>query len=98
MIEVRTTPVFDRWFGRLRDQRVKAQVIRRIERMEAGNPGDVAAVGGGVSEMRIHHGPGYRLYFQQRGPALVILLCAGDKGSQTRDIVQAIELARELDL
>ena len=66
--------------------------------MEAGNPGDVAAVGNGISEMRIHYGPGYRLYFTQRGNDVVLLLCGGDKNSQARDIVMAKQIAKELNL
>lgn len=72
--------------------------MRRVERMEAGNPGDVAAVGNGISEMRIHYGPGYRLYFTQRGNDVVLLLCGGDKNSQARDIVMAKQIAKELNL
>ena len=66
--------------------------------MESGNPGDVAAVGNGISEMRIHYGPGYRLYFTQRGNDVVLLLCGGDKNSQARDIVMAKQIAKELNL
>ena len=72
--------------------------MRRVERMESGNPGDVAAVGNGISEMRIHYGPGYRLYFTQRGNDVVLLLCGGDKNSQARDIVMAKQIAKELNL
>lgn len=72
--------------------------MRRVERMEAGNPGDVTSVGNGVSEMRIHYGPGYRLYFTRRGNDLVLLLCGGDKNSQARDIAMAKQIAKELNL
>ena len=71
-----------------------AVIARRITRLASGNPGDVAPVGSGVSELRIHFGPGYRVYFMQRGQALVILLCGGDKATQVRDIAQAKELAQ----
>ena len=76
--------------------RAQAQIVRRIERAQAGNLGDTAAVGEGVREMRIHYGPGYRLYFIQRGQELIFLLMGGDKSSQTRDIKGAIQMSREL--
>ncbi len=98
MIEIRQTAVYSKWFAALRDLRARAQILRRVERMEAGNPGDVASVGNGVSEMRIHYGPGYRLYFAYRGDELVLLLCGGDKSSQSRDIATAKQIAKELDL
>lgn len=96
MIEVRKTEVFVRWLDDLRDVRARARVLARIERLAAGNPGDVAPVGEGVSEMRIHSGPGYRVYFTQRGRELVILLAGGDKSTQSADIRTALSLAREL--
>jgi putative addiction module killer protein len=97
MNEVRQTQTFKGWFAGLRDMRAKVQILRRIERAEQGNLGDVAPIGEGVSEMRIHYGPGYRLYFVQRGAAIVILLCGGDKGSQARDIRTAKQVAKECD-
>ena len=97
MIEVRQTRIFSAWFDGLRDVRAQAQIIRRIERAGAGNLGDAAPVGGGVSEMRIHYGPGYRLYFTMRGSELIILLCGGDKSSQKRDIKDAKQIAEELE-
>ena len=97
MIEVRQTAAFKAWFARLRDIRAQAQIVRRIERAQAGNLGDVKAIGDGVSEMRIHHGPGYRLYLARRGARLVVLLCGGDKGSQAADIRRAKAMARELE-
>jgi putative addiction module killer protein len=96
MIEVRQTVAYREWFGGLRDARAKAQIIRRIERAQSGNLGDVAPVGEGVSEMRIHYGPGYRLYFVQKGREIILLLCAGEKSTQKRDIRHAIALAKEL--
>jgi len=84
------------WFGRLRDGRAKARILVRIRRLSLGNPGDVKPVGGGVSEMRIDHGPGYRVYFVRRGDVIVVLLCGGDKRTQDRDIARALELAREI--
>lgn len=97
MMEVRQTAVFRLWFAKLRDLRAQAHIVRRIERAQAGNLGDVKALGDGVSEMRIHHGAGYRLYLVQRGARLVILLCGGDKASQTADIRKAKAMARELN-
>jgi putative addiction module killer protein len=98
MIEVRQTDEFSGWFERLRDLRAKAQIVRRIERFEAGNSGDVEPVGESVSEMRIDYGPGYRLYFTQHGLVWVLLLCGGDKKSQRRDIARAKKMKKELDL
>jgi putative addiction module killer protein len=96
MIEVRQTDVFKAWFAGLRDQQARARIRVRIDRLSIGNPGDVKPVGSGVSEMRINHGPGYRLYFVSRGKTVVILLCGGDKRSQDRDIAQAIELVQKV--
>ena len=83
---VRQTENFSAWLKDLRDLRGKAKIMARIQRLEDGNPGDVAPVGDGVSEMRIHFGPGYRVYFVNRGGELIVLLCGGDKSSQGRDI------------
>jgi putative addiction module killer protein len=80
----------------LRDRRARARIQARIDRLEVGNPGDVKPVGGGISEMRIDHGPGYRVYFVERGATLVILLAGGDKRTQSRDIATARQLARNL--
>ena len=96
MPEVRQTEVFARWLGSLRDRQARARIQARIDRLEIGNPGDVKPVGGGVSEMRIDYGPGYRVYFVERGATLVILLAGGDKRTQSRDIATAQELARNL--
>ena len=97
MKTVLRTSTFADWLDGLRDPRAKARILVRIDRMQDGNPGDVAPVGEGVSEARIHHGPGYRLYFVERGNALIILLCGGDKSSQARDIAMAKRLAKEID-
>jgi len=94
--EVRQTETFAHWLARLRDRRARARIQVRIDRLQLGNPGDVKALGGGISEMRIDYGPGYRVYFVQRGAALVILLAGGDKLTQERDIAAARELARNL--
>ena len=80
---------FDRWLRKLNDRRAAARVLVRIERLAAGNPGDVKPVGHGVSELRIDYGPGYRVYYGREGDAIVILLCGGDKRSQARDIERA---------
>jgi putative addiction module killer protein len=96
VIEVRRTSAFHGWFVQLRDVEAKARITARIRRLSLGNFGDAKSVGNGVSELRIHHGPGYRLYFVRHGSEIVILLCGGDKSSQDRDIAHAKELAKEL--
>lgn len=88
-----TTQTFDTWFTGLRDSNAKARIAARLRRAELGNLGDCEAVGQGVSEMRIHYGPGYRVYFMQRGVELIILLAGGDKGTQAKDIKTALDLA-----
>jgi putative addiction module killer protein len=80
----------------LRDREARARITVRIRRLSLGNPGDVKPVGSGVSEMRIDHGPGYRVYFVRRGDMVVVLLCGGDKRNQDRDIARALELAQEV--
>lgn len=95
MIELIKTSDFDQWLRALRDRRARARIAARIDRLALGNPGDVKPVGEGLSEMRIDYGPGYRVYFMRRGPIVVVLLCGGDKGSQSRDIVKAKALAAE---
>jgi len=96
MIEIRRTEVFERWFTGLRDRKAVARILSRIDRLQLGLLGDVKVVREGVSELRIDYGPGYRIYFVRRGREIVILLAGGDKGSQSRDIEKAIELARML--
>ncbi|QDH18107.1 type II toxin-antitoxin system RelE/ParE family toxin [Swingsia samuiensis] len=95
MIELKQTSTFTKWESRLRDKRAKTMIAARLMRLAAGLPGDVKSVGEGVSELRIHYGPGYRVYFQQRGSVVIILLCGGDKGSQSKDIMTAKHLARK---
>lgn len=95
MIEVRQTSRFTTWLAGLRDQRARARILKRLDRARAGNLGDVAPVGEGVSEMRMFYGPGYRIYFVQRGKALIVLLCGGDKSTQSEDIAAAKEMAKE---
>jgi putative addiction module killer protein len=96
MVEIRSTAIFVRWLDGLDDIRARARVLARVERLAAGNPGDVQPVGEGVSEMRIDYGPGYRVYYKQQGRALVILLAGGDKRTQAKDIKTALRLARNL--
>ncbi|GDY23085.1 toxin, RelE family protein [Verrucomicrobiota bacterium] len=96
MIEIRKSDLFAKWLDRLRDVQARARVQARIERLALGNPGDVQPIGEGVSELRIHYGPGYRVYFKQRGREVVILLAGGDKRTQATDIKTALRLARNL--
>lgn len=97
MIEVRKTAIFSDWMAGLRDRRARARIAARIDRLAFENPGDVRPVGGGVSELRIHYGPGYRVYFLQRGRTLIVLLCGGDKSTQAQDIKTAKMLAANLE-
>lgn len=96
MFEIHKTDVYARWLDSLRDIRARARVLARVERLVAGNPGDVKPVGEGVSELRINYGPGYRVYYKKQGQRLVILLAGGDKRTQTSDIETALRLARNL--
>lgn len=94
-IEIKQTETFRLWESKLKDKRVRTLIATRLLRMAEGLPGDIASAGNGVSELRIHYGPGYCLYVQQRGSTLVVLLCGGDKNTQPRDIVTAKKLAQE---
>jgi putative addiction module killer protein len=96
VIEIRRTEAFAEWLDGLRDLRVRARIQARIERLAMGNPGDVRPVGEGVSELRIDHGPGYRVYFTKRGQELIFLLAGGDKSTQAEDIRTALHLKRNL--
>ena len=96
MVALRRTERFARWLDDLRDVSSRARVQARIERLAAGNPGDVAPVGEGVSELRVDVGPGYRVYFTRRGRAVIILLAGGSKQTQAADIKTALQLARSL--
>ena len=93
VIEVKQSPVFAEWLRRLRDARAVAKIALRIDRLRLGNAGDAKAVGGGIVEMRIDYGPGYRVYFTRRGSAIVLLLCGGDKRTQQNDIARAQKLS-----
>ena len=95
MLEVRQTTVFAAWLKGLKDRRAAQIVARRIVRVQSGLMGDVKFFDG-IGELRIDYGPGYRVYFVQRGQVLIVLLCGGDKGSQTRDIARAVSLAKEI--
>jgi len=96
VVAVRKTAIFLNWIASLRDSRAIARIAVRIDRLSLGNPGDVRPVGDGVSEMRIDYGPGYRVYFVRRGAEIVVLLCGGDKSSQSADIAHAKRLAQEV--
>lgn len=96
VIELRQTEIFARWESRLRDKRARTVIATRLARLAYGLPGDVKPVGEGVSELRVHYGPGYRIYFQQHSDLLIVLLCGGDKKTQARDIAIAKNLAKEL--
>ena len=96
MLEIRETPAYAAWFVALRDRTARARIDIRIRRLSFGNSGDIRPVGDGVSELRIHYGPGYRIYLTRQGDAVVILLARGDKSSQDKDIRLAKDLARNL--
>lgn len=91
------TPEFEQWLGKLRDTKGKARILSRLDSAALGNFGDCQSVGEGVSEMRIHFGPGYRVYFTRRGTFIYVLLIGGDKSTQKRDIKRALKMARELE-
>jgi len=97
MMEVRQTGTFSNWMAALRNHRARAKIAARIDRLALGNPGDVQPLGEGVSELRIHYGPGYRVYFVKRAKTLVVLLCGGDKSTQTKDIKAAKMLAANFE-
>lgn len=97
MLAVYKTEDFARWFEGLRDRQARARIQARIDRLEQGHFGDAQSVGDGVSELRLFHGPGYRIYFTKRSLVIVILLTGGDKSSQAKDIAKAKSLARELE-
>ena len=93
MIRFKQSATFRKWHRRLKDDQAKAIIALRLQRLAVGNAGDAASVGDGVSELRIHYGPGYRIYYQQRGDLIVLLLCGGDKSTRDRDIRAAKQIA-----
>lgn len=95
MFEVRQTEAFQEWLAGISDLATQVRIVRRIERLQAGNMGDFKSVGGSVIELRLDFGPGYRLYCKRQGRTLIFLLCGGDKATQKRDIRRAIEMAKE---
>ncbi|EKT0983298.1 type II toxin-antitoxin system RelE/ParE family toxin [Salmonella enterica] len=94
MKEIIRSETFSDWLLSLKDSRAKARVLARIDRMKAGNFGDSEPIGDGLNEARIHYGPGYRVYFMKQGNVVVVLLCGGDKSSQSKDIKQAKQIAK----
>lgn len=94
MKEIIRSETFSDWLSSLKDSRARSRVLARIDRMREGNFGDAEPIGDGLSEARIHYGPGYRVYFMQQGDVIVVLLCGGDKSSQTKDIKQARRIAK----
>ncbi len=97
-VALHASPAFDAWIADLRDIRAKAKIAQRLDRLRQGNPGDVKSVGGGVSELRIKHGPGYRIYVEFRGKVAVILLCGGDKSTQAADIARARKMVADKEV
>jgi putative addiction module killer protein len=95
VIEIIKSVTFESWLVGLKDRQARLRVISRIERLSAGNPGDVKPVGAGISELRLDHGPGYRVYFMQRGALVIVLLAGGDKRTQDADIKLAIKIAQD---
>ena len=96
MYQLQSTATFDDWLRGLTDKKAKARILARLESVKLGNLGDVKSCGDGVRELRVHIGPGYRVYFAQRGKVVLLLLCGGDKSSQTRDITRAQRILKEI--
>ena len=96
-MQIRRTKVFNDWLLNLRDRQARAKIYARIDRLEDGNPGNSRSVGAGIVEMKIDFGPGYRVYYVQRGEIVIILLCGGDKSTQNKDIDHAKALASQID-
>jgi putative addiction module killer protein len=95
MVDVVRSSTFDRWLRQLKDRRAATRVLVRVQRLAAGNPGDVKPVGGGISELRIDYGPGYRVYYLHEGERLILLRCGGDKSTQSADIAAARDIAQQ---
>ena len=96
MMELRQTEMFRKWRTRLKDERARSLIASHLDRLSYGHAGDATPVGSGISELRIHYGPGYRIYFKRKGNVVIILLCGGDKSTQAKDIKTAKRLASEL--
>ncbi|MEQ1871896.1 MAG: type II toxin-antitoxin system RelE/ParE family toxin [Vicinamibacterales bacterium] len=96
MYQLQSTALFDGWLRNLGDRKGLARILARLESAQLGNLGDVKGLGQGLREMRVHVGPGYRIYFAQRGRVVLLLLCGGDKASQARDIAKARQILRDL--
>ncbi len=97
MYIIKQTNIFSKWLLKLKDTKGKVSILRRIDRMKLGNFGDYKSVGNNISELRILVGPGYRVYYTQKGDEIIILLIAGDKSTQSDDIKKANEILKELD-
>ena len=95
MFGIRQTETFTKWRSKLKDDVAKAAIALRLARLELGQLGDAKPIGDGISELRIHYGPGYRIYFQRRGKTIIVLLCGGDKSTRAKDIKKAKLLAKE---
>jgi putative addiction module killer protein len=95
VFEIRQTNLFEKWQARLKDKRASAQIVARLDRLAFGHFSDAKPVGGGVTELRIPLGPGYRVYLTQRGNTIILLLCGGTKGTQAEDILKAKQLAKD---
>jgi len=92
-MKIRRTSVYRKWINGLRDNRARYRIHIRIKRLEEGNPGDVGPIGDGISELRIHYGPGYRVYYKDTGKGIIVLLCGGYKSTQQEDIERAKQIA-----
>jgi putative addiction module killer protein len=95
MLQLKQTATYLKWERKLNDQTAKALIAARLLRLANGLAGDVSPIGEGLSELRIHYGPGYRIYFQKRGSVIIVLLCGGDKSTQNKDIARAKQIALE---
>ena len=98
MVELKQTETFRKWRTRLKDERARVLIASRLDRLAFGHAGDAEPVGQGISELRIHHGPGYRIYFQRRGNTIIVLLCGGNKSTQAKDIKAAKRMSDECEL
>lgn len=95
MLIIKQSSTFSSWLDGLRDENARGRILVRMRRLSLGNPGDVKPVGSGISEMRVDYGPGYRVYYKQQGRTIAVLLCGGDKSTQTKDIERAKQIAKE---